>query len=428
MKLIKNIYLFLLLTALLFACQDDEMAEAPVMPDEQAIELGLKHFVQDTMNAWYLWNEDLPSVNVDDFASADELLDALRNPLDKWSYIEKADDYDAYFNKGQYEGYGFRMAVDAENQLRVAFAYKDSPFFREGIDRSWTISKINGKSVQSLIADTTLNKAFDNATNTFELVDTAGHAITKSISKSTVGINSVLYRNVYQAGDSKVGYLVFNNFLQTSFPELREAFRDFQQQGIRDLVLDLRYNGGGRVNVASYIASNIVGNRGNGRNFVEFVYNKDKSTQNEYAKFPTPDYPLNLDRLFVITSDNTASSSELVINGLKPFMDVILIGDDTYGKPVGSFPFQYEGYSFSPISFKTANDNGEGEYFDGLPANAYIEDDLNHAFGNPQESRLKEALYYIKNGAFSGQIARTRPSTQKSAIRLEGFRQEIGAF
>lgn len=425
-----NKWLLFLFAAFLFACEKDIVEIKKELPQESAEPtVSLKEKVLDVMQEWYLWNNELPEVNIDDYESPHDLLEALKKkPADKWSYIEKEEDYDNYFEKGQYEGYGFRMVFDDKDQLKVAFVYEDSPFFRAGIARAWTISKINGTSVQSLVDAGTFGKAFDNTSNTFEFIDPQGNTVTKSISKSTIGINSVLYKNVYDIDGVKVGYLVFNNFLNTSLPELQDAFSYFKQEGIRELILDLRYNGGGRVSMAEYIASNVIGNRGNGHDFIQYIFNQDKLDNNEAVQFETPEHPLELNRLITITSGNTASASELVINGLKPFMDVVLIGNDTYGKPVGSFPIRHDGYAISPISFKIANENGEGEYFDGLKANAYIEDDLAHDFGSSEEARLKEALYFIRNGAFSGPNARIKPAEKVRKIQLSGFRQEIGAF
>ncbi len=421
MKYIHHCFI-LLLTLALWACEKEDIVQDPPVSQED-----LKAKVHEIMQEWYLWNNELPTVDVATYETADDLLYALRkNPLDKWSYIEKEEDYDNYFNNGEYEGYGFRMEFDQNDKLRIAFIYQQSPFNEAGVGRSWIIDKINGKIVER--GDDELPNALNNATNTFEFIDTAGVRLTKSITKTTIEINSVLYKNVYEIDGLKIGYLVFNNFLQTSLPELQETFSDFKQAGIQELILDLRYNGGGRVNMASYIASNILGARGQGHDFVKFVFNQDKTEENEATPFEEAEYPLDLNRLLVIASENTASASELVINGLKPFMEVVLIGEDTYGKPVGSFPFKYEGYAINPISFKTANENGEGEYFEGITANAYVQDDLTHDFGDVKESRLKEALYYAVHNSFSGEIARTRPFMKGHSIPWQGFRQEIGAY
>jgi len=423
------------LTALVafWGCQEDEELVTPqpepvaeeVLPDPALL---LRDTTYQIMKDWYLWNDELPEVNLDNIETADALLEALRNPLDKWSYIQERESYDNFFNNAQYEGYGFRMAFDEEDKLRVAFAYRDSPFGKIGADRSWTIDKINGKTIPAILASGSVTQEISNPTNTFELIDDEGNRITQTLTKETIGINTVLHHQVFDVAGTKVGYLVFNSFLATSIDELQPVFQEFKEEGIQELILDLRYNGGGRVNVAEYMAANIAGNRGVGRNFIEFLYNQQNSRYNEFVEFKQADSPLNLDRLITITSGSTASASELIINGLRPFMEVVVIGDNTYGKPVGSRPFYYDEYAINPISFKIANDDGEGEYFEGFRPNSYIADDLNHKFGDPREARLREALNFIETGVFSGPTARQERLDTDQRIEWSGFRQEIGAY
>jgi C-terminal processing protease CtpA/Prc len=416
-----------------WGCQEDEEVVVPQPePVAEEIQLDPVLLLRDTtyqiMKGWYLWNEELPEVNLDDYESADDLLDALRNSRDRWSYIEKEETYDDFFNNAQYEGYGFRMAFDENDKLRVAFAYRDSPFGKIGVDRSWTINKINGKSISAIQASGSITQEISNPTNTFELIDDQGNTVTETLTKETIGINTVLHHQIFDVKGAKVGYLVFNSFLATSIDELKPVFQEFKEAGIQELILDLRYNGGGRVNVAEYMAANIAGNRGADRNFIEYIFNREQSDQNQFVKFTAPEYPLNLERLITITSGSTASASELVINGLGPLMDVVVIGENTHGKPVGSFPFKFDGYAINPISFKIANDAGEGEYFEGFRPDSYISDDLNHKFGDPREARLREALNFIETGMFSGPTARQERLDTDQRIEWSGFRQEIGAY
>ena len=408
---------------LLWSCQEEEVVNPPV--DQ---EITLLDTTFQIMKDWYLWNAEMPDINPEDYETADALIDALRNPLDKWSYIEEEEVYDNLFNNAQYEGYGFRMVFDEEDQLRIAFTYRDSPFGRLGVDRSWIINKVNGKAISAIVASGGVTKEISQPTNTFELIDDQGNIITETLTKATIGINTVLHHQIFDVQDKKVGYLVFNSFLATSIDELKPIFQEFDQAGIEELILDLRYNGGGRVNVAEYMAANIAGNQVNGRNFIEFIHNELQSDQNQDVTFNKPDFPLDLDRLITITSKSTASASELVINGLAPFMDVVVIGENTHGKPVGSFPFKFDGYAINPISFQIANDDGKGEYFSGFAPDAYVPDDLSHKFGDPQEGRLQEALYFIETGLFLNGTARLEPSAARNQIEWRGFRQEIGAY
>ena len=435
-KLYRFYVLFLLLG--LWSCQDDEEVINPVAVEPTVIspELALRDTTYKIMQQVYLWNDQMPQINPEDYATADQIIDALRYEKDKWSYIQPEEEYDNFFEKAEYKGYGFRMAFDEADHLRVAFVYKDSPFGRAGVDRSWTIDKINGQATAGLTGSQ-INALLENETNTFELIDTQGNTVTKALTKDKIGINTVLLSEVIDNGNTKVGHLVFNSFLATSIDELKPVFQEFQAAGITELILDLRYNGGGRVNVAEYMAANIVGDKGAGRTFLQYAFNPGiqraisadpEKLAETTALFSMPDYPLNLNRLIVLTSKGTASASELLINGLRPFMEIVLIGENTHGKPVGSSPFRFGGYAISPISFKVINDRGEGDYFDGFVPGSFIIDDLNHTFNDPEEARLKEALSYINTGVLSNAGARLQPSANKREIELTGFRQEIGAF
>ena len=428
-----NIPLLLAVLIAFASCEDtslteEEIAELTEKQEAEALNNSLKNAVFDIMEEWYLWNDQLPSVNINDYDNPDDLLSALMNsPTDKWSYIEKEDEYKAYFEKGEYEGYGVRMARDFDGNLRVAFVYDDSPFGRAGVKRSWIIDKVDGTSIKN-IDGLQLSNLLEGNSHRFDFIKVDGSLVNENLTKTTIGINSVLNADIILQDNSKIGYLAFNSFLATSEEELTTAFQKFADENIEDLIIDLRYNGGGRVNIAEWMASNIIGNAGNGKNFIKYNFNSIKASEfNESVPFNAPTIPLNLDRIVVITSRGSASASELLINGLRPFIEVKLVGDDTYGKPVGSFPFFHEGYAISPISFKIVNDQGIGEYYDGIKADVYIEDDLNNLLGSPNESRLKEALYYLRNNTFSGTIARQNLRDNQE-IEMTGFRLEIGAF
>jgi carboxyl-terminal processing protease len=169
---------------------------------------------------------------------------------------------------------------------------------------------------------------------------------------------------------------------------------------VQDVVLDLRYNGGGYVSVQNVLANYLVPNAGNGGVMETQQYNDQYKDWNETVNFKKKG-TLNLSRLFVIVSQNTASASELLINSLKPYMNVQLVGPSaTHGKPVGFFPVPvYDWYIF-PVSFRTVNKNGEGNYFNGLALNNQVMDGLNKAWGDPAENCLASVLRYIGSGSY----------------------------
>lgn len=185
-----------------------------------------------------------------------------------------------------------------------------------------------------------------------------------------------------------------------TYSEFQRIFNRFASQGITDLIVDLRYNGGGYVTVQEKLANYLVLNAGNGGTMMKQQYN-DKYTQyNETTNFKKAG-SLNLNRIFFIVSNNTASASELLINNLKPYVDVKLVGPSkTYGKPVGYFniPVGNDWYIF-PVSFRTINKNGEGSYFNGMALDAQAADGLDKDWGDLNESLLATAVRYITTGS-----------------------------
>ena len=168
------------------------------------------------------------------------------------------------------------------------------------------------------------------------------------------------------------------------------------------MILDLRYNPGGFMNIATLLASLITGENTNGEVFTKLIYNDKKSDESSSAIFEEQSNSLNLNRVIILTTDGTASASEALINGLEPHIEVVTIGETTYGKPVGMKVFQYEDYVFLPITFRIANSNNESDYYDGIQPDALCNDDFTRAFDNREEAYLKEAIYYLENGSFSG--------------------------
>ena len=188
----------------------------------------------------------------------------------------------------------------------------------------------------------------------------------------------------------RVGYIFFSNFVQPSIAALNEAFAALKTAGANELVLDLRYNGGGLVDVAVHLASLIGGARTNGQVMLNYVHNdKIGPIYNKTTRFANPENALNLERLFVITTRSSASASELVINSLRPFMPVIFIGDTSYGKPVGQYGLRFCDKILYPVAFSIKNANLEGDYFDGIALDCQAADDTHINSANPKRHRSR---------------------------------------
>jgi hypothetical protein len=230
----------------------------------------------------------------------------------------------------------------------------------------------------------------------------------------------VLYKNVITTGNNKVGYLVFNQFFgETSRTELTDAFNYFQSQGITDLIVDLRYNPGGSTETQDALADLIAPAAANNQKMYTYQFN----SQLQQGNFPllkkkpgfdnvsfsesinTVNYEkagnLDLNRVFFIVTSSTASASELLINNLKPYMSVKIVGDTTYGKPVGFFPIDIASkYSIYPISFRTINSAGNADYYSGFAPDQLTADGVNKDWGNVTEPSLAAVLKYLNTGSF----------------------------
>ncbi len=422
-------FLLLLIMILLASCKKDD--KEPIPSDDPWY--GLKTMVVDVMEEQYLWNHMLPSVDIAWYENPSDLLEALMyKPLDRWSYIQEASTYQQFFEEGQYLGFGFGMKWADDGTLRVSFVYKDSPAERAGMSRSAKIVSINNKSVFSLLTRGTLNQEFGP--------DTEGHTISMqivpageeetiqiSMSKELVTLNTVLHKDIINLPDKRVAYLVLNNFIEPSLAELEEAFQYFIAGEANELILDMRYNGGGRLHVAQLLCSYINTTKTSGQVFIEFQYNPSRESQNQKYGFVPTDMSLNVPRLVVIATRSTASASEVIINSLYPFIPVKIIGDRTYGKPVGSVPANYQNqYVIVPVSVRIANAEGNANYFSGFPVDGPAEDGLAFDLGDTEEPSLAEALYYIRHGSFSSKaIKRDTPSRP---VETSGWRFEVGAW
>lgn len=381
-------------------------------------------FVLDQMNHNYLWYDELPS-NVDfgSFSSPSQLLDFLRyDEKDRFSYITDASDFDNLFNAGQYMGYGFSYLTRNDDTVWVRFVYADSPSGEAGLERGDEILSINGESVADIIQANDWGGIFGPAEegHPLDLVirkADSGATTTLNLSKRIVNINTVLHHSVIDTGSEQIGYLVFKSFLNTSNAELAQVFAEFNAASVDKLILDLRYNGGGSVAVARNLGSYLNGATPAGEVFASLKFNDKNETSNSSYFFLSLVHDLDLAELTVIASGETCSASEMVINGLRPFMDVNIVGSGTCGKPVGMNKFEFCGKALLPVTFAAVNALGKGDYFDGLSAQCAATDDIAYAWGDEQEPMLATALYRTQNN----QCPSSRPAARSDSGMADNF-------
>ena len=386
--------------------------------------LGQNTFVRDTLFDIYFWYRELPSTDPALFDSPEAYLEAVRfRPRDRsFSFIGSRAQIEAFFSQSQFVGFGFGTKQAARREVRVTQVFAESPASEAGLERGAVLLAIDGRQVSELLE----NEEFGSALGpnvigvSVELTWRTVRGETRSavLTKRAVTIPTVSDTSVFDLDGLPVGYLHFRNFVEPSISALDRAFRRFRAQGVTNLILDLRYNGGGLVDVSQHLAGLIGGVRTNTKVFVEFFHNDKNTFSNQTLRFEDPPKAADLPRLVVITTRASASASEVLINGLRPFLPVTIVGDRTFGKPVGQYGFNFCDKVLFPVSFETRNSLGEGEFFSGLKADCAAADYLNRALGDPEEASLAEALNFLRTGTCS-------PRAAIVSRALEELRREV---
>lgn len=371
------------------------------------------------MTDLYLWYSEMPNVNPTSFGSPEAYLEAVRyRPLDStFSYITSRAANDAFYSDSQFIGFGLSTTLTGL-EMRVTQVFPESPASEAALSRGDRIIEIGGRLVTSLISSGQIGSAFGPSEIGVELdiafVNDAGSRREAHMVKRLVTIPTVSLTRVYTVGGRRIGYIFFRNFVEPSYEALDNAFAELSAASVEELVLDLRYNGGGLVNVAQHLASYIGGVRTDGQVFAEFFHNDKNAFRNHIIRFENKPRRLTLDRLIVVTTGSSASASELVINALRPFMPVVVIGGTTYGKPVGQYAIGFCDKLLAAVSFALRNADGHGDFYDGFAPDCAAPDDADHQLGDPDEGSLKEAMTFATTGACS-----PRSSTLEQAAGLK---------
>ena len=418
------------LSFFLFSCKKDIKQEltsniSPT-PPPNPLPVGTSSQVNDVAfqktQDYYLWNTQLPAtLNTSSYTDPIGVMTAIRQysiepgfatPVDKWSFAMKKTEWNQYSggmssvssSTSAAGDFGITVFFRAEGDLRVRLTEPNSPGGILGIKRGWRITKINGStnittSNSQYIIDN-IYKAV-SADVTFTKPD--GTSVDLNLQAAHYADKPVYLDTVYNSANGNIGYLVYNSFLgnidQTG-AEYARVFNKFASAGITNLIVDLRYNGGGYVNLQEQLANYLITSQAQGSIMMKQIYNSNHSNENSTVLF-NKSGSLQLTKIYFIVSRGTASASELLINNLKPYMDVRLIGNsNTHGKPVGFFPIEDGEWYVFPVSFKTVNKNGEGNYYAGFTPNAIVADGLDKDWGDINENSLASALRNISSGSF----------------------------
>lgn len=371
-------------------------------------QLEINDFIWRGMNHFYLWQEDVPDLSdtrfenslaktnilsenyryfLSSFDSPRDLFNHLKFPSDRFSFIVED------FNKLErsFQGINLTTGIDfrliwADNNKRdriigvVQYVVPNSPAFAKGVKRGDFIVRVNSQELNERNYQQLLFSDEHKIQMDFSISSDLSISKSAEIQKDEVRENPIFLKKVVSFSGKKIGYLMYNSFIANYDLELNQVFKEFKSEQISDLILDLRYNSGGSVQSAIYLASMITDANPN-KVFVKQktnkkiakIYNQNYKFSNSIKKIPLEN--LNLKRLFVITSRQTASASELVINGLKPYIEVIQIGDVTTGKNQASITIKdyFDGkinpnhtWAMQPIIIESQNAEGFGDYSNGL--------------------------------------------------------------
>jgi len=361
-----------------------------------------KCFLLAKMKYWYFWNKELGVVDVSKYASAEEMLNSLKNQLDLSSSITNTDEPSATSNlffEGKDIGYGFGVRWDVYGDLRVAWVHEDSPANLYGIKRGWKILKINGTNVYSL-GSIVVSTDKENQSMILDMKDENGVDKTITLVSKTFKIQSVLYSNTYQVSAKKVGYIVLKSFVQPNTDEVKQKISSLANSNIQELIIDLRYCSGGNYATLNEFANAVFPSSSNGKAFMTRKYNQDAAA-NDTTYLIQKSGSLNLDRVFVLTSSSTTNLGEYLLMCLKPYTKVIQIGlkthgTDGYGTSIWTFN-EKKSHTLITAIFQNAN---KENCLGGFTPDCTTFDGVEKNWGDENEELLNNALYFIANGYF----------------------------
>jgi carboxyl-terminal processing protease len=418
-------------------------------PDKQGTYADEKNWVRAYIDETYLWYNEIPSsIRTTNYGTPQMLFDALRTPAltasgkpkDQFHFMYDTATWQALTTSGIEAGYGFEPAIlksTPPRDVRIAYTEPNTPASANAIARGARILFVDGVDVVQSNNVDALNAALfpskAGETHSFRIQDLDGTVRTLSLTSAEITKTPVQNVKTLQTATGKVGYFLFNDHIATSEQLLVNAINQLKAEGVQDLVVDIRYNGGGTLAIASELSYMIAGSAAtSGKVFERLVFN-DKNPfgltpaeaatgfQSTALGLSAPAGQalpqLNLSRVTVLTGPGTCSASESIINGLRGIgVKVDVIGDATCGKPYGFLPTDNCGTTYFAIQFKGVNQQGEGDYADGMAPTCTVADDFNHQLGDPAEGRLAAALTYRSTGRCPGAPAASSLALKSSVL------------
>ncbi|HEX8307440.1 MAG TPA: S41 family peptidase [Allosphingosinicella sp.] len=399
----------------------------PPPPTASACSLSARqNWAAAQLKEWYLFPETLPTnLNPASYSSVEAYIDALTATARSqrrdrfFTYLTSIKEENAFFNSGSSAGFGVRFSYDTtQNRVFVIEAYEGAPALAAGIDRGTELLAIgtsagNLKLVSELMVSggpqavsDALGPGDPGVTRVLRVSAPGGPAREVSVTKADYELTPVSSRygaKIIDDGGRKVAYVNLRTFINTADPPLRNAFASFKAAGVTDIIVDVRYNGGGLVSIAELIGDLMGANRAPTDVFSFTTFRPEKSSNNSTRFFQPKPQSIAPTRIAFIGTGSSASASELIINAFIPYYhkNEALVGSNTYGKPVGQIALDQAACDdrLRVVAFKTENVARQGDYYNGLAsvveASCAAGDDLTRQLGDPLETSTKAALDFL---------------------------------
>jgi hypothetical protein len=433
------------LPVLLAACGGGGGDGSPPPPVDCSV-AGQQAWLRSYMNDWYFWYRLSPNPSPAGYASVDSYFDALLYgggdaipngggalwPADRYSYFQSTESFNIFWGDGKTLGFGVAVnglesVAQSATRLFVRYVEPNSPAQLAGLVRGDEVLAINGTPATNVIANndfSALSAGRAGDVLRLDLRRANGSTTTVVLSAAVFALAPVQNDQVlFTPNGRKLGYVFVKDMISQVNSPLASAMGRFKAQGVQELVIDLRYNGGGLVTVGANLASYVGGSAKNGQTYARLLYNDRQTSNNESFLLGNPGLWTGFNRVFVLMGERTCSASEQVINGLRGVgVNVVGIGGTSCGKPVGFLPQDNScGTTYSVVNFEGVNARNEGRYFDGLQPTCAVSEDVSRPIGDLADPLLTTAAYHIDAGACPAGTARSEQPQARTSVPRQRY-------
>lgn len=384
--------------------EDAQAAPGCTLPERRT-------WLADQFRTQYFYNaltsavDPVPDRPLADYFTASLFTGNERLPADRFSYYQSSASFTQFFGEGRTLGFGLAVAgQEVQGQPFAPLYIRDvtpaSPADTAGLRRGDRVLQINGRSVEDLIA------AFDFSALTAQ---EAGQSLQMVVQRGEVSRTVQLQANVHDVvpvrhgrvislpDGRKVGLVRINSMITLANADLTALFEQFRDQAVSDVIMDLRYNGGGAVSVGARLASLAAGTRAHDQVYAVLRHNEQQQGLNQTFRFNHTLGWRGVNRVYVLAGSRTCSASEQVISGLRGVgIEVVVIGSTTCGKPVGFRPREHCGQTFSLVNFDSINARGDGEYYRGLAPSCAVAESFTKSMEDPSDALVAAALQHAQ--------------------------------